>query len=56
MNIPSPYLTVSEAAKYLRVTPLTIRRWTLKKEIAFCRAGKKLLFTQENLDNKAGRS
>ena len=38
------YLTLIEAALLLNVSPLTLRRWTLAKQIAASKSGKKWIF------------
>ena len=38
------FLTLTEAALLLNVTPLTLRRWTLAKQIAASKSGKKWIF------------
>ena len=38
------YLTLLEAALLLNVSPLTLRRWTLAKQIAASKSGKKWIF------------
>ena len=55
MNIPSPYLTMKEAAAYLRINPVTLNRWTLAQKISFGRVGLKKVFMREQLDNFVGK-
>jgi excisionase family DNA binding protein len=50
MEIPSPYLTLIEAAKYLRCSPVTLRFWALKKKIKGGKAGATWLFHEQDLD------
>ena len=38
------YLTLKEAALLLNITPLTLRRWSLAKEIQTSKSGKKWIF------------
>ena len=38
------FLTLTEAALLLNVSPLTLRRWTLAKQIAASKSGKKWIF------------
>ena len=38
------YLTLVEAALFLNVTPLTLRRWSLANEIPASKSGKKWIF------------
>ena len=38
------FLTLTEAALLLNVSPLTLRRWTLAKQIAAYKSGKKWIF------------
>lgn len=40
---------LDEAAFYLRKHPATVRRWVLKKDIPFGRAGRDLRFEREQL-------
>lgn len=41
------YLTLKEAALLLNITPLTLRRWTLAKQIQASKIGKKWIFDTE---------
>ena len=44
---PSPYLTVNEAAKAMKVTPRTVRRWIDDGSIASERRGSRILIPRE---------
>lgn len=43
------YMTLREAAKFLRISRETIYRMIYRKEIPFYRVGKKYLFKKEEL-------
>ena len=50
-GICSPYLTIQEAAKYLRIDdPKTLERWAKDGEIGFYLLGGKRIFTTDLLD------
>jgi excisionase family DNA binding protein len=45
----SPFLTLTEAATYLRVSRQTLYRWCAEGKIAPRKHGKQLMFTEEYL-------
>jgi len=46
----SPYLTLTEAAQYVRKHPITVRRWVLSGQLVAGHAGRDLRFRKEDLD------
>jgi excisionase family DNA binding protein len=44
------YLTVEEAAVYLKFTEQTIRRWVLNREIPFCKVKNSIRFRISEID------
>jgi len=55
---PDRWLTVEEAAKYLRVAKGTLYNWISQRRIPFCRRGRVLRFERDALDRwlAGGRS
>ncbi len=47
----SRYLTLEEAAAYLRISPRYLRSETLANNVTAARVGKRLLFVVEDLDD-----
>jgi excisionase family DNA binding protein len=47
---PTPYLTVTEAAAYIRQEPATLERWCKEGEVAYIRTPTGKLFTADHLD------
>jgi excisionase family DNA binding protein len=45
-------MTRAEAARYLRISPLTLMRWTVhhKHDIPYLRVGGRVLYRREDLD------
>ena len=50
MNFKNQCLTVSLVSEMLNCSDQTIRRWVKEKKIPCIRAGRKLLFSTEDLD------
>jgi excisionase family DNA binding protein len=46
----SDILTVTEAAKYLKVSVVTLRRYLWKRKISFFRPNRKILISKSDLD------
>lgn len=44
------YLTVAEAAAYLRVAPATLRKWVFYKMVPFRKHGARVIFSKRDLD------
>ena len=51
----SPLLTTNEAAAYMRIHPVTVRRAVLDGKLKALKAGKDLRFRKEDLDNYLNR-
>ena len=47
---PEPWITMSEVAAYLSVTPETIRTWIKKKQLPAIKPGKSWLFKKSEID------
>jgi len=47
---PSPYMTLTEAAAYLRCNPKVLSRWVQANRLRHGRAGRDLRFKSEWLD------
>ncbi len=47
----SPYMTLVEAAEYLRCNPKVLSRWVRARRVKFGRAGRDLRFRREWLDS-----
>jgi excisionase family DNA binding protein len=47
--IQTPYLTLSEAAAFLRISKRTMLRYIAEGKVSFCRLGKKYLFKSDEL-------
>ena len=47
---PEPWITMSEVAAYLSVTPETIRTWIKKKKLPAIKPGKSWLFKKSEID------
>ncbi len=53
--IESPYMTIEEAAEYLRCTVATVRRYTrAKTPLPYYRVQRRLLFKKDELDAYMG--
>ena len=51
----SPFLTLEEAAGYLRVNPKVLQRWAVKGRIRGGKAGNRWRFRKEILDRFVAR-
>jgi len=45
------FMTVQEAAEYLRLKPLAVYRKVKRKEIPFLKAGRSIRFKKEDIDH-----
>lgn len=50
MTTDSPFLTLAEAADYMRVSTQTIRRWIKAGTLAAAKPGKEYRIRREDLD------
>jgi len=41
---------LKEAAAYLKISPYTLRNWCASKKIPFCKAGRRVVFFREKLE------
>lgn len=49
----APLLTTAEVARYLRVSPMTVRRWAASGELPARRAGSLYRFAREDVETFA---
>ena len=48
--------TTNEAAKFLRISPITLWRERKKGKIAFCRVASRIVYLQRDLENYLNRN